>query len=132
VFNEFYCKPRVLRIRNSVFLVLFIPRSRSFLSSPVKDRSKKQSIIGLIIRINKIRISPFLYGKMGCFNGNVNFHWKCAMAPVEVLHYIVVHELAHLLQNNHTQAFWNEVDKIIPNYDEQVNWLKIHGSGMSL
>jgi predicted metal-dependent hydrolase len=65
-------------------------------------------------------------------SGNVNFHWKCAMAPMDVLHYIVVHELAHLIHNNHTQAFWNEVDKILPNYDEQVNWLKINGSGMDL
>jgi predicted metal-dependent hydrolase len=65
-------------------------------------------------------------------NGNVNFHWKCAMAPIDVLHYMVVHELAHLIHNNHTQAFWNEVDKILPNYDEQINWLKIHGAGMDL
>lgn len=64
--------------------------------------------------------------------GNVNFHWKCAMAPIDVLHYIVVHELAHLIHNNHTQAFWNEVDKILPNYDDKVNWLKINGVGMSL
>ncbi|MFC2110588.1 M48 family metallopeptidase, partial [Bacteroidota bacterium] len=41
--------------------------------------------------------------------GNINFHWKCAMAPVDVLEYIVVHELAHLIHLNHTTAFWNEV-----------------------
>lgn len=65
-------------------------------------------------------------------NANVNFHWKCAMAPVDVIHYIVVHELAHLIHNNHSKAFWNEVDKILPNYDEQVYWLKINGAGMDL
>ncbi|WP_055448549.1 M48 family metallopeptidase [Lacinutrix mariniflava] len=65
-------------------------------------------------------------------SGNVNFHWKCAMAPIDVLHYIVVHELAHLIYNNHSQAFWNEVDKILPNYSEQINWLKINGAGMDL
>lgn len=53
--------------------------------------------------------------------GNVNFHWKCAMAPIDVLNYIVVHELAHLLHANHTTAFWNEVDKVMPNYEKQVN-----------
>jgi len=64
--------------------------------------------------------------------GNVNFHWKCAMAPIDVLHYIVVHELAHLIHPNHTPAFWNDVDKIMPNYDKQMQWLKMNGAGMDL
>lgn len=64
--------------------------------------------------------------------GNVNFHWKCAMAPIDVLHYIVAHELAHLLHMNHTKAFWNEVDKVVPNYSDSLNWLKYNGSGMTL
>ncbi len=63
---------------------------------------------------------------------SVNFHWKCAMAPMDVLHYIVAHELAHLINMNHNQAFWNEVDKVLPNYSEQLNWLKYNGAGMSL
>lgn len=64
--------------------------------------------------------------------GSVNFHWKCAMAPIDVLHYIVAHELAHIIHMNHTQAFWNEVDKVIPNYTEQQHWLKYYGAGMTL
>lgn len=64
--------------------------------------------------------------------GNVNFHWKCAMAPIDVLNYIVVHEIAHLIHPNHTQAFWNEVDKVLPNYEKQVHWLKRNGAGMDL
>mgnify|MGYP003634155294 CR=1 FL=1 len=64
--------------------------------------------------------------------GNVNFHWKCAMAPIDVLHYIVAHELAHITHMNHTTAFWNEVDKVIPNYSESLHWLKYNGAGMTL
>lgn len=64
--------------------------------------------------------------------GNVNFHWKCAMAPMDVLQYIVVHELAHLLHLNHSPEFWNEIDKVLPNYDKQLNWLKLNGAGMDL
>ena len=64
--------------------------------------------------------------------GNVNFHWKCAMAPLDVLHYIVVHELAHLIHLNHTPAFWNEVDKVLPNYEKPMNWLRLNGAGMDL
>jgi predicted metal-dependent hydrolase len=51
--------------------------------------------------------------------GNVNLHWKCAMAPVDVLPNIVVHELAHLIHPNHTPAFWDTVDKILSNYYNQ-------------
>ncbi len=96
---------------------------------PIIARYKEQ----MGVELNQIKVMELQNRWASCLpNGNVNFHWKCAMAPIDVLHYIVVHELAHLIHNNHTQAFWNEVDKILPNYIEQVNWLKIHGSGMDL
>jgi predicted metal-dependent hydrolase len=65
-------------------------------------------------------------------DGGLNFHWKCMMAPPVVLDYIVVHELAHLIHANHTKAFWNEVDKVLPDYADLKEWLRVHGAGMSL
>ncbi len=65
-------------------------------------------------------------------DGNLNFHWRCMMAPLSVLDYVVVHELAHLRYMNHTDAFWNEVDKVIPDYREKAAWLKFNGANMSL
>lgn len=62
----------------------------------------------------------------------INFHWKCMMAPVEVLNYIVVHELVHFNHPNHTPVFWNEVDKLIPDFIKNKEWLRVHGSGMSI
>lgn len=64
--------------------------------------------------------------------GNVNFHWKCMMAPPSVIDYIVVHELAHLIQPNHTEAFWNEVDKVMPDHQQHKEWLRVNGAGMDL
>lgn len=64
--------------------------------------------------------------------GDLNFHWKCMMAPLTVLDYIIVHELAHLRHDNHSQAFWNEVDKVLPNYQEQKAWLKMNGAGLTI
>lgn len=64
--------------------------------------------------------------------GNIHFHWKCAMAPIDVLNYIVAHELTHLIHPNHTHEFWNELDKVMPNYTEQDNWLKRNGVKMAL
>jgi len=64
--------------------------------------------------------------------GSLNFHWKCLMAPLTVLDYIVVHELAHLRHRNHTNAFWHEVDKMLPDYRERKTWLRLNGAGMGL
>jgi len=49
-------------------------------------------------------------------NGDLHFYWKCLMAPLTVIDYIVVHELCHLHHRDHSDAFWNEVDKILPDY----------------
>lgn len=62
----------------------------------------------------------------------LNFHWKCIMAPVAVLDYIITHEVVHLKHPNHSADFWNELDKKMPNYREYENWLKRNGVKMSL
>ena len=68
-----------------------------------------------------------------CTVGNsLSFHWKCMMAPPKIIDYMVVHELCHLHQRNHSDAFWNEVDKVMPDYLERINWLKKHGAGLDL
>ncbi|HNY60402.1 MAG TPA: SprT family zinc-dependent metalloprotease [Bacteroidales bacterium] len=62
----------------------------------------------------------------------LNFHWKCVMAPVSVLDYIIMHEMVHLKYPNHSADFWNELDKKMPNFREQEKWLKRNGVKMSL
>ncbi len=65
-------------------------------------------------------------------HGNLAFHWKCMMAPMTVIDYLVVHELCHLRILDHTQAFWNEVDKILPDYRERKDWLKKNGAALDV
>ena len=60
-------------------------------------------------------------------NGNLNFNWLLILAPPEVLDYVVVHELCHRREMNHSQAFWKEVEKILPDYRERQKWLKDNG-----
>jgi len=62
----------------------------------------------------------------------INFHWKVMMAPVTVLDYLIVHELAHFKYKKHDSPFWNEVDKILPNYQKQVDWLKKYGASLTI
>ena len=85
------------------------------------------------VDVNTIRIIELQNRWASCTTtGNLNFHWKCIMASMDILDYLVVHELAHLYHANHSVAFWNEVDKILPNYHQQVEWLKTNGAGLSL
>ena len=65
-------------------------------------------------------------------NGNLAFHWKCMMAPQTIIDYIVVHELCHFHHLDHTNAFWNEVDKVLPSYRERKDWLKRQGAGLDV
>ena len=60
-------------------------------------------------------------------NGKLNFNWLLILAPPEVLDYVVVHELCHRREMNHSQAFWKEVEKILPDYRERQKWLKDNG-----
>jgi predicted metal-dependent hydrolase len=55
---------------------------------------------------------------------NLNFNWKCILAPKEVLDYIVVHELCHLKEMNHSKQFWALVALYFPNYKESKRWLR--------
>lgn len=65
-------------------------------------------------------------------SASLSFHWKCMMAPLTIIDYIVVHELSHLHQRDHTDAFWNEVDKLIPDYRERKKWLRKNGAGLDV
>lgn len=61
---------------------------------------------------------------------NLNFNCLLMLAPPEVLDYVVVHELCHRKQMNHSKAFWLEVEKVLPDYKEARKWLKEEGSQM--
>lgn len=61
------------------------------------------------------------------FQGNLNFCWRLILAPEEVLDYIVVHELCHRLEMNHSARFWAEVRRVLPEYEKSKAWLKENG-----
>ena len=61
------------------------------------------------------------------YQGNLNFCWRLILAPEEVLDYIVVHELCHRLEMNHSARFWAEVKRVLPEYEKGKEWLKENG-----
>ena len=62
--------------------------------------------------------------------GNLNFNCLLMLTPPEIQDYVVVHELCHRLEMNHSPRFWNHVANILPDYKERRAWLKKYGSGI--
>lgn len=63
-------------------------------------------------------------------DNRLQFSWRLIMAPLLTLNYVVIHELAHTLEKNHTQLFWMKVRNINPSYRQQIKWLKEHGPSL--
>lgn len=59
--------------------------------------------------------------------GNLNFNWRLILMPEEVLEYVVVHELAHRREMNHSRAFYRVVEEAMPDYRRWMAWLREHG-----
>ncbi|WP_371928939.1 M48 metallopeptidase family protein [Methylomonas aurea] len=54
------------------------------------------------------------------------------LAPLTIVDYIVVHELCHLRVPDHSARFWNEVDKIMPDYGRRKEWLRDRGVALAI
>jgi len=66
------------------------------------------------------------WGSCGA-KGMINFSWRLAMAPPPVIDYVVVHELVHLIERNHSSHFWRRVAEIIPDHRLHRRWLRENG-----
>jgi predicted metal-dependent hydrolase len=62
--------------------------------------------------------------------GTLSFSWRLVLAPPEVLRYVAVHEVCHLVEPNHQPPFWALVERLLPGWREQRTWLRRHGSSL--
>ncbi len=74
----------------------------------------------------EVRDLGFRWGSCGQ-TGAVNFHWATILLPASVVDYVVVHELVHLVEPNHTPEFWQRVARTLPEYEQRKAWLAEHG-----
>ena len=111
VFEKFYTEKGAERIKKRV--AYFAPK------------------VGVVPSTIEIKETGYRWGSCTS-DGRLNFHWKCMMASPKVIDYIVVHELCHLHLRDHTDAYWNEVDKVMPDYRDRKEWLRKHGAGLDL
>ncbi|MEM9525181.1 MAG: YgjP-like metallopeptidase domain-containing protein [Bacteroidota bacterium] len=82
--------------------------------------------------INTIKLSD-TYSRWGSCSskGNINLATRLLLAPNEVLDAVIIHELAHLVEANHSPRFWAQVERALPNYREYDVWLKQNGKNLS-
>ncbi|MDU6521374.1 MULTISPECIES: M48 family metallopeptidase [Clostridium] len=84
-------------------------------------------------KVNNIKVKEQKKRWASCTNNNeLLFNWRCIMAPANVLDYIVVHEMCHMIYKNHSKEFWDRVDTIIPDYELIRKWLKENGIKLDL
>lgn len=63
-------------------------------------------------------------------SGDLAFSWRLVLAPEQILDYVVAHEVAHLVQMNHSPAFWAVVESLVGDHRPARRWLKINGAGL--
>jgi predicted metal-dependent hydrolase len=64
--------------------------------------------------------------------GNINYNYRIVMAPMNIIDYLVVHEMCHLIHMNHSKDFWKLVESILPNSKVYREWLKVNGNSLIL
>ncbi len=101
------------------------------LKNKIAERLK--FIVGrLNIDLPEFRVMELGYRWGSCTKeGILNFNWKIAMAPMGVIDYVIIHEIAHIKEHTHNERFWKNVQRMMPNYLEYKEWLKCNGVFLS-
>ena len=99
-------------------------KTRELVTARVKHFS---AIMGVTYNQVAIRTQRTRWGSCSS-KGNLNFNCLLGLTPPEVLDYVVVHELCHLIEMNHSKQFWDAVERIMPDYKVHRKWLKDNGN----
>ena len=111
-----------------VFIAWYRDRARQIISERIIILAKCHDFSYKQIRITSARTR---WGSCSS-RGTLNFSWRLVMAPLEVIDYVIVHELAHLRIKNHSADFWKFLGQISPDYKSHRLWLKENGVRLNL
>ncbi len=106
----------------------YLNEARKIFSHIVADFAKKMNVAYSIIRVKNSRTRWGSCGK----NGSINLNWRLVMTPPEVIEYIIIHELAHIVHRNHSKHFYNFVRRFCPNYKAMEQWLRTNSHIMKM
>ena len=98
--------------------------------SRLVDKTKRYSAI-LKVEPTSINLKDYKAMWGSCSpKGVVSYNWRIILAPHKIVDYIVVHELCHLIEPNHSSKYWKQVRSVIPDYENSKEWLKNNGSSL--
>ena len=121
--NKFYLSRSALPDAKKVFIDWYKKKAYEKISERVRFYSQRSGI-----KYNKVNITDAQKRWGSCSpKGNLNFSWKLIMAPLSVIDYVVVHELAHIEEKKHSKSFWVKVKIMMPDYEKYKNWLNENG-----
>jgi predicted metal-dependent hydrolase len=87
--------------------------------------------VGASPRSVQVRELGYRWGSCG-HKGDLYFHWRVGMLPRTMIEYVVVHELVHLIEPHHTNAFWDRVERILSDWCDRKQWLAQNGATYDL
>lgn len=90
-----------------------------------------QERVGTSPRSIQVRDLKYRWGSCNA-EGDAYFHWRVMLLPPRIVHYLIVHELAHLLEHNHSPAFYETLSRIEPQYRQFEAWLRANGDHYTL
>ena len=94
---------------------------KKYLDVKINDFARRMKVMPTGVRINSAKSR---WGSCSA-KGSINFSWRLVMADTDTIDYVVVHELAHLLELNHSPQFWAIVEEVLPDYKKRQKKLKI-------
>ncbi len=100
--------------------------ARKVISERLNNYAKKYNFKFLKFRLSSAKTR---WGSCST-SGTISINWHLIFAPIDMLDYVIVHELCHTKHHNHSKFFWNEVAKIIPDYKERRKWLRDNGNSL--
>jgi predicted metal-dependent hydrolase len=121
--DHFYLSRTAHKKAGQVFETWYRKQARKLLSQRLKECAAQYGFVLPNIRITSARTR---WGSCSS-SGYINFTWRLVMAPMDVIDYVVVHELVHLIVRGHSRAFWDKVKAIMPDYKQREKWLDLNG-----
>ncbi len=108
------------------------PKLQAFLKTSARARLVQSSAafadkVGATISATTLRDTRSRWGSCSS-KGRLMFSWRLIMAPPEVLNYVAAHEVAHLVEMNHSPAFWEIVARLMPDFTQHRHWLRQNGA----
>jgi predicted metal-dependent hydrolase len=105
------------------FIHWYIQRARPWLAQRLQGWSSR---VGVATDSIDIRDLGYRWGSCSK-GGTLNFHWATILLPPSVIDYVIVHELVHLIEANHTPLFWQHVGRVLPDFELRKTWLAEQG-----